>query len=136
MQYFPHLTGNTDTRKIGPLHIMSGSGQELFDVILEQSDYGLLCLNYCAGKEPAGPPEVTDTPANETYTSVCKKLGVLQCTPYPKTDQTISFVPSNSKVPVTIRLPGGPPWNSPWPPQTGNTSTQHTLNSINFHSWK
>lgn len=115
---------------------MAGNGQELFGVILGQPDYALLCLNTCAGVEPAGPPEVTDTPSNETYTSLCKKLGVTQCTQYPKTTQTVSFVPSNSKVPVTIRLPGGPPWNSPWPPQTGNMTMQHALNSINFHSWQ
>jgi len=136
MLHHSYLT-NKDTRKIGPLHIMSASSGEVFNVILEQIDYGLLCLNHCAGPEPAGPPQVTNQPATDTYVSVCQKLGALQCTAYPKTKQTISFVPSNDKVPVTIQIQPGPPCPSPPRPQHTTTApTQHSLNSINYHSWK
>lgn len=130
------MTGNTDTRKIGPFDIGSLGGI-LQNIILEQQDYGLFCLNHCMGKLVAGPPPVTDQPANETYISICEQLNVVDGTSYPTTMQTISFTPSNSKIPINITVKAGPPWPSPpWPKNQLTASKQYSFNALNYHSWK
>jgi hypothetical protein len=132
--YYGCMLVTTDNRRIGPLHIVSNKG-EIFDVILEQLDYGLLALNTGVFAVDPSPPRVTDLASNQTYVSVCQKLDLLSHTTYPKTTQTISFKPSNSPQPVSIVVNGGPPWPSPpWPPQPPVVSTRYLFEITNNHS--